>query len=434
MKEAKFVTGILLTLVFIFIFQIAAGFTEPSNDDRNILEKEQAEKEKQEQNGKKHSIKGLSVGDKVSDVKAVLGEPRRKDESEHDFDWYIYNEKYKEYLQVGIKNNEVVALLGTPSVINSPQKNYNNINREDVHSYYGDPNYKSEHKDGYAISSDGDNVDYKIGFYYDSFDNDQVYLAKILSDNYPLFSYNNYGDKSQEYFQDMEKQIIDQINVLRSTREKSSYYAHEGLNELVRTFSQSMAENNHSFSDIVDSNLDIEDWSINIAKGQNNALEIVNSWLNSPSNHREIIFEDFTFASVGTTKTEDEEISTILKAVSIENNEDIDIYVDGKRQEFERLPRVVDGSVIVPLGTLFNRLDVQMEWEPETKTIIAKKEGNTLKLQVDKKEYYFNDKKEKLNTPVEEIEDVIFVPLRVISENFDYKVTWNADYNLIIIE
>jgi len=53
---------------------------------------------------------GIHLGDTEEAVREKLGSPARQDGSEDGFTWYIYNEKYDKYAQVGIHNNRVVAL------------------------------------------------------------------------------------------------------------------------------------------------------------------------------------------------------------------------------------------------------------------------------------------------------------------------------------
>lgn len=55
-------------------------------------------------------IYGISIGDNVESVLASLGEPDRKDPSAYGFTWWIYNQDYMNYLQVGVKNHQVVTL------------------------------------------------------------------------------------------------------------------------------------------------------------------------------------------------------------------------------------------------------------------------------------------------------------------------------------
>jgi uncharacterized protein YkwD len=56
---------------------------------------------------------GISPGDPARKVLDLLGEPDRRDETIYGYRWWIYNEDYQNYLQVGIKDGFVVTLYTT---------------------------------------------------------------------------------------------------------------------------------------------------------------------------------------------------------------------------------------------------------------------------------------------------------------------------------
>jgi hypothetical protein len=53
---------------------------------------------------------GLYLGQSVSVVKSMLGEPQRKDKSAFGYDWWIYNKDLNNYIQVGVLDNKVVNI------------------------------------------------------------------------------------------------------------------------------------------------------------------------------------------------------------------------------------------------------------------------------------------------------------------------------------
>ena len=59
----------------------------------------------------KDSIYGIKVGDSVAHTVELLGQPTRKDAIDLGFSWWVYNQDYANYLQVGIKDNKVVTLF-----------------------------------------------------------------------------------------------------------------------------------------------------------------------------------------------------------------------------------------------------------------------------------------------------------------------------------
>ncbi|WP_017753599.1 CAP domain-containing protein [Calidifontibacillus oryziterrae] len=51
------------------------------------------------------------IGKDVENVKKLLGEPKRVDMSEYDYDWWIYNEPLSRYCQIGIEAGKVVSVF-----------------------------------------------------------------------------------------------------------------------------------------------------------------------------------------------------------------------------------------------------------------------------------------------------------------------------------
>ena len=53
---------------------------------------------------------GVLIGQDLAQLKEMLGEPQRIDESLYGYQWYIYNTDYARYVQVGVENNKVVTI------------------------------------------------------------------------------------------------------------------------------------------------------------------------------------------------------------------------------------------------------------------------------------------------------------------------------------
>lgn len=60
--------------------------------------------------GTELKLQGISIGMSEPELIGILGEPARKDLSEYNFEWYIYNQNYQRYIQVGVQHGKVVAL------------------------------------------------------------------------------------------------------------------------------------------------------------------------------------------------------------------------------------------------------------------------------------------------------------------------------------
>ncbi|WP_282033537.1 CAP domain-containing protein [Metabacillus indicus] len=63
------------------------------------------------------------IGKSSDDIVNTLGEPVRIDPSSYDYEWWIYNQNDRQYLQVGVKDNKVVTVYAIgPDVNVNPYK------------------------------------------------------------------------------------------------------------------------------------------------------------------------------------------------------------------------------------------------------------------------------------------------------------------------
>ena len=96
-------------------------------------------------------------------------------------------------------------------------------------------------------------------------------------------------------------------------------------------------------------------------------------------------------------------------------------------------PPLENDRTLVPMRVIFEALGAQVEWDGETQTVTATKDGKTMRLQIDKNELYIGDEMVRLDTPPRLIEGNTLVPLRAVSESFGATVLWDDDTRLITI-
>lgn len=53
----------------------------------------------------------IYIGSHIKDIINEFGEPDRIDQSEYNFDWYVYNNKYNDYFMVGVDNDRICAFF-----------------------------------------------------------------------------------------------------------------------------------------------------------------------------------------------------------------------------------------------------------------------------------------------------------------------------------
>jgi endonuclease YncB( thermonuclease family) len=111
-----------------------------------------------------------------------------------------------------------------------------------------------------------------------------------------------------------------------------------------------------------------------------------------------------------------------LQASAAQN--EIAVYLDGKRMEFESTPQLVNGSTMVPMRAIFEKLGATVKWDDKTNSVTASKEGMTIKLTIGKKEALKNGEVFNVSVAPEIINNTTYVPLRFVSEALDADVGW----------
>ncbi|NLM47455.1 MAG: copper amine oxidase [Epulopiscium sp.] len=290
---------------------------EGKNSDKSNTKTDNNDLSRNQQISGEFSVNGIALGDSAEDVSDVLGEPNRQDVSEYGFTWYIYNKDYSNYMQVGIKDNKVVALY-TNSVSNWNSKKGIRFGSTaaSVRKAYGQPlsfiqkgqyrfyfNYKKGEAETYSID------DAFVTFFYDIHNNQTVTSILIIDKNTELSHESLYGEASEELRTAYTYQIFDLTNAVRVRNGLKALTWDEQAAKSSYLHSKDMAENNFFDHD----NLKGEDpfdrmkkqgihfmiAGENIAGGQTNAIYAHEGWMNSKGHRENILFENFERLGVG---------------------------------------------------------------------------------------------------------------------------------------
>ncbi|MBS3908568.1 MAG: extracellular solute-binding protein [Actinobacteria bacterium] len=102
------------------------------------------------------------------------------------------------------------------------------------------------------------------------------------------------------------------------------------------------------------------------------------------------------------------------------------VSIDGKTVKFDVAPRVIRGTMMVPLRGATENLGGKATWDKKTRTITATKDSVVLKMTVGSKVAYISGKKTALTVAPIIVRGHTLVPLRFISEGFGYQVHWSG--------
>lgn len=269
--------------------------------------------EKVEEANKQFSVKNIQIGDSEDKVFKILGQPSRKDLNKYGFQWYIYNEDYKNYVQIGISTGKVVGIYTNCDIISNNKGIKIGTDKEIVEKIYGEP-LESIRK-GYTIYSIQSTEystylidDYYATIFYDKYNDNTVTSVQLIDKSIELSMKGYYGQSSAELRKSFEREIFDMANVVRVRNNKTPYKWSDDMADVARNHSKDMADNNYfshtnldrksPFDRMKDAGINYKMAAENIACGQTSAIFAHEGWMNS-SGHRKNILGDCKELGVG---------------------------------------------------------------------------------------------------------------------------------------
>ena len=251
------------------------------------------------------SVRGIEIGDSIDSVIEKLGQPQRKDLSKYGFQWYIYNNDYNRYIQVGIDEDRVVGLYTNSKEWNSNKGITYGSSREEVNEVYG-KSLKAIKKGNvsYALNFAKDEIDifliedYYVTIFYDIHKDSTITSIQLIERDTEL-SVGYYGEPSEELRESFERQIFDLANSVRVREGFSPLTWDEKISQTSRKHSEDMAKNsyfNHTslsnkspFDRMKDDGIKFIAASENIAAGQTSAIFAHEGWMNSIGHRKNIL-------------------------------------------------------------------------------------------------------------------------------------------------
>lgn len=125
-------------------------------------------------------------------------------------------------------------------------------------------------------------------------------------------------------------------------------------------------------------------------------------------------------------------MSIMISTVAFANN-DIKVAIDGEYVEFDVQPQLINDRTMVPLRAIFEALGADVDWINETQTVIATKDGVTVKASIGSTEMYIDDDVRTMDVAPMLIGGRTLVPVRFVAEAFDCNVDWDGNNNLVLI-
>lgn len=101
---------------------------------------------------------------------------------------------------------------------------------------------------------------------------------------------------------------------------------------------------------------------------------------------------------------------------------------------FEDRPVIENGSTLVPMRFLFEQMGADVEWNQETQTATATMNNTAVAFSINDTNAEVNGTVTTMDVPARLINDKTMVPLRFLSENMGYTVTWDEATRTAVIE
>lgn len=102
------------------------------------------------------------------------------------------------------------------------------------------------------------------------------------------------------------------------------------------------------------------------------------------------------------------------------------VILNGEPLGFNAKPIIINGNTMVPFRQIFESLNMNVNWDSQTKGITAQTTGLTIKMTLDSLKATVNDKEFRLTqTPFDSPEGTVYVNLRFISEAVGATIAWD---------
>jgi uncharacterized protein YkwD len=274
----------------------------------------------------------MLIGKKLSALEKQLGKPQRIDQSNYGYEWYIYNQDYTRYLQVGVEDNRVVTVYAIGDNLDVAPFEIGQPVEEIYNTQYIDANIDINLKGNtfrFELNDTDLNIrpivqlgDIYVQLYIDKFTGNLSSIrfldAKTFIKLKPYeLTYSGQLEEPPPLTDSMlrtveagtAKQVFDITNVLRLRNNVKPLIWDEETAKAAFDHSKDMAENNDysttskKFGSLSDrlkaANIPNNAADENIAADYSDAPAVVEGWINSQAHRDKLLSNEFSNLGVG---------------------------------------------------------------------------------------------------------------------------------------
>ncbi len=103
------------------------------------------------------------------------------------------------------------------------------------------------------------------------------------------------------------------------------------------------------------------------------------------------------------------------------------VQIGGKLLGFDRLPRLIDDRMAVPMRFIFETFGLDVQWDPADNTATVKKDGAVIAFRSMDKIAWVNGVPVEMDIPMYNDDGRLLVPIRFLAENLGYRVDWDPE-------
>jgi hypothetical protein len=96
-------------------------------------------------------------------------------------------------------------------------------------------------------------------------------------------------------------------------------------------------------------------------------------------------------------------------------------------------PVIVNNRTLLPVRAAVEAMGGSVEWDENSRTVLLKKNADTIQLTIDSYTALLNNEEQTLDTAPIIINDRTMLPIRFIAESFDFNVEWDEENQQVII-
>lgn len=256
-------------------------------------------------------VRGVMIGHTVAEVVAKLGEPNRKDPSMYGFTWYIYNEDYADYAQIGVEGGKVVALFSNVDNWSSQHGMTLGTSEAAFEDAYGERvEVIMKDRVGYVQSNVVFLVDGNyVTVFVDEHDDDRVVGILVVTEAVEMGLKGFYPEASEALELAFERQVFDLANAARVRFGLTPFEWDDAIAATAKKHSVDMAEHGYMahtnlagkspFERMADDGIRYSAAAENVAAGYANAIFVHDGWMNSLGHRNNILSQNTTRLGVG---------------------------------------------------------------------------------------------------------------------------------------